>query len=55
VPGRDWLPAGMFVHLCFGLAVGDGLDENETALGWTAVEPDDRAVEVLALVWLTVV
>jgi hypothetical protein len=42
----------MFVHLCFGLAVGDA--EAETAWGWTAVEPDDRAVEVLALVWLAV-
>jgi hypothetical protein len=45
----------MFVHLCFGLAVGEGLDGAEAAWGWTAVEPDDRAVDVLALVWLAVV
>jgi hypothetical protein len=44
----------MFVHLCFGLAVGEGLDDAETAWGWTVVEPDDRAVDVPALVWLAV-
>jgi hypothetical protein len=43
----------MFVHLCFGLAVGEGLDPAEAAWGWTAVEPDDRAVDVR--VWLAVV
>ena len=43
------------MHLCFGLAVGEGLDDDEAAWGWTAVEPDERAVDVLVLEWLTVV
>jgi hypothetical protein len=47
----------MLVHLCFGLAVGDGLDAADAAWGFTADERDDRAVDVpaRALVWLAVV
>jgi hypothetical protein len=42
----------MFVHLCFGLAVGDALAA--IVWGWTVVEPDVRAAAVLALVPLAV-
>jgi hypothetical protein len=47
----------MLAHLCFVLVVNDGLDEaTATARGWAAaVEPDDRAVDVSATVWLAVV
>jgi len=43
----------MLAHLCFVLAAGDGLDEAEAAMACpAAVEPDDRAVDVFALVWV---
>ena len=45
----------MLVHLCFVLVAGDGLDEAAAARGWATVEPDDRAVDVCAVVWLAVV
>src|SRR5258708_20307534 len=46
----------MLAHLCFALAVGDGLDEAEGARACAAaVEPDDRAVDVFALVWVALV
>jgi hypothetical protein len=46
----------MLAHLCFVLAVGDGLDEAEAARARAAaVEPDDCAVDVFTLVWVPVV
>jgi hypothetical protein len=46
----------MLAHLCFVLAAGDGLDEAEAARACpAAVEPDDRAVDVFALVWVALV